>query len=151
MSNIPLTKYFTDWRKDFEIKDETAKNLSNFEILDTDKALEEAINNIDKYYSVVGVLEELEKSLIVMEKKLPLFFTGALAEYRNLRAHGKGTLRKVCRNVSGRIVLVIQYLVRRITLDLNLEALAFSERIKKLKWSFGTDYIFTSSECPQFL
>ena len=40
-----------------------------------------AVANVENHYSVVGVLEEMEKSLTVLEHYLPLFFSGALKEY----------------------------------------------------------------------
>ena len=39
---------------------------------------------MEKYYAVVGVLEDFEKSMQVFEKYIPKFFTGALQEYRLL-------------------------------------------------------------------
>ena len=44
------------------------------------------MHNVEKYYSVVGVLEEMEKSLKVFEKFAPRFFAGA-EEFINLRAN----------------------------------------------------------------
>ena len=38
--------------------------------------------NVADHYAVVGVLEDMEKSLMVLEHYLPLFFSGALREYR---------------------------------------------------------------------
>ena len=39
-------------------------------------ALERAKNNLDENYSVVGILEDIELSLKVLELKLPKFFSG---------------------------------------------------------------------------
>lgn len=38
---------------------------------------------------MVGVLEEMEKSLIVLEHYLPLFFSGASEEYRRHKGYWK--------------------------------------------------------------
>ena len=40
--------------------------------------LYQAMMNVEKYYSVVGVLEEMEKSLEVFEKLVPRYFKGAV-------------------------------------------------------------------------
>ena len=45
---------------------------------------EEAINNLDDYYSVVAILEYMEISLAVLENKLPQFFRGASQEYKHM-------------------------------------------------------------------
>ena len=39
--------------------------------------------NVQNYYSVVGITEEMKKSLTVMEKKLPNFFNGVSALIEN--------------------------------------------------------------------
>lgn len=39
-------------------------------------ALERAKSNVERYYPVVGVLEELNSTLTVLEKRLPYFFRG---------------------------------------------------------------------------
>ena len=44
-------------------------------------ALEMAKANVDRYYPVVGVLEELNATLAVLEKKLPYFFKGVQDMY----------------------------------------------------------------------
>ena len=41
-----------------------------------------AMYNVEKHYAVVGVLEEFNKTLIVLEHFLPTFFKGALDLYR---------------------------------------------------------------------
>ena len=45
------------------------------------EAMAMAKSNIEKYYPVVGVLEHMNMSLIVMEEKLPEYFKGALEEF----------------------------------------------------------------------
>lgn len=37
--------------------------------------------NVNRYYPVVGVLEELNATLAVLEKKLPYFFKGVQDMY----------------------------------------------------------------------
>ena len=39
-------------------------------------AFEIAVSNVQNYYSVVGITEEMKQSLTVLEKKLPNFFNG---------------------------------------------------------------------------
>jgi len=50
-------------------------------------AMNKAKSNVEQYYSVVGILEELELSLKVMEEYVPLFFRGAADIYRATNAH----------------------------------------------------------------
>lgn len=49
-------------------------------------ALQKAKANVEQHYAVVGVLEELELSLKVLEKYVPLFFDGALDVYKGRSA-----------------------------------------------------------------
>jgi len=59
-------------------------------------ALEQAKSNIEKYYSAVGVLEDMESSLKLFEKALPGFFGGALEFYEEDGEH----LRKISKTAS---------------------------------------------------
>jgi len=47
----------------------------------TEIAMRKAKENVEKHYAVVGVLEELNKTLTVMEHYIPRFFKGALDTY----------------------------------------------------------------------
>ena len=47
------------------------------------RALQEAKLNIERSYSVVGVMEQMEKSLHVMEHYMPRYFNGASDIYTN--------------------------------------------------------------------
>jgi len=47
-------------------------------------ALQKAKYNAEKYYSVIGVSEDLESSLAVMESYLPKFFKGATQAYQQM-------------------------------------------------------------------
>jgi len=49
----------------------------------TEVAMKKAKENVEKHYAVVGVLEELNKTLTVMEHYIPRFFKGALDTYWN--------------------------------------------------------------------
>ena len=40
-------------------------------------ALEQAKQNIERYYEVVGLVEMLAETIAVLEKRLPKFFSGA--------------------------------------------------------------------------
>ena len=44
-------------------------------------ALKEAKRNVEKYYAVVGVAEEMENSMVVFEKYIPKYFKNALRFY----------------------------------------------------------------------
>ena len=46
----------------------------------------------DSPYSVVAVLEMMEKSLAVLEKKLPRIFAGAVEIYKNMKREGREKL-----------------------------------------------------------
>ena len=47
------------------------------------EALNQARKNVEQHFAVVGVLEEMEKSLFVLEKYVPMFFKGMLKQYKN--------------------------------------------------------------------
>ncbi|CAH1960899.1 unnamed protein product [Acanthoscelides obtectus] len=49
--------------------------------LNNDWALQTAKSNVEKYYSVVGVLEKLNDTMDVMEREIPYFFKGAKKMY----------------------------------------------------------------------
>ncbi|EFA10533.1 uronyl 2-sulfotransferase [Tribolium castaneum] len=51
-------------------------------MLDNQWALQTAKNNVEKYYPVVGVLEELNATLEVLENEIPYFFKGVQGVYR---------------------------------------------------------------------
>ena len=47
--------------------------------------MKKAKENVEKHYAVVGVLEELNKTLTVLEHYVPRFFKGALDTYWSKR------------------------------------------------------------------
>jgi len=47
----------------------------------TEVAMKKAMENVEKHYAVVGILEELNKTLTVLEHYVPRFFKGALNTY----------------------------------------------------------------------
>lgn len=47
-----------------------------YRVLNDRWALERAKSNVERYFSVVGILEELNSTLAVLERQLPYFFTG---------------------------------------------------------------------------
>ncbi len=49
--------------------------------LNTEVALRRAKENVEKHYAVVGVLEELNKTLTVLEHYIPRYFKGAKDVY----------------------------------------------------------------------
>ncbi len=66
------------------MKKTRAKNTQYFYIFsgfNTETAMKKAKENVEKHYAVVGVLEELNKTLTVLEHYVPRFFKGALNTY----------------------------------------------------------------------
>ena len=53
----------------------------HFRGFNTEKALNKAKENVEKHYAVVGVLEEMNKTLTVLEHYIPRFFKGATDIY----------------------------------------------------------------------
>ena len=54
------------------------------------EALEKAKSNVERFYSVVGITEDMSKTIKVLEDKMPEMFKGAIAEYFNntlVKAH----------------------------------------------------------------
>jgi len=49
----------------------------------TEIAMRRAMHNVESHYAVVGVLEDLNKTLTVLEHYVPRFFKGALNTYWN--------------------------------------------------------------------
>ncbi|CAM1295127.1 Uncharacterised protein g1199 [Pycnogonum litorale] len=58
-------------------------------------AYETAKNNIKRYFPVVGVLEDIEKTLAVLENYVPFFFAGAREVYTETNLHGNANGRKI--------------------------------------------------------
>ena len=48
----------------------------------SETAMQKAKRNVEKYYAVVGVLEEMNKTLAVLEHYSPRFFAGAAEIYQ---------------------------------------------------------------------
>ena len=55
--------------------------LPLFRGFNTEIAMRKAKENVERHYAVVGVLEELNKTLTVLEHYVPRFFKGALDVY----------------------------------------------------------------------
>ena len=55
--------------------------FSLFRGFNTEIAMKKAMENVEKHYAVVGILEELNKTLTVLEHYVPRFFKGALNTY----------------------------------------------------------------------
>ena len=47
----------------------------------TKRVMREAMQNVERHYAVVGVIEQLNKTLTVLEHYIPRFFKGALDTY----------------------------------------------------------------------
>ena len=52
-----------------------------FSGFNTEIAMRRAMHNVESHYAVVGVLEDLNKTLTVLEHYVPRFFKGALNTY----------------------------------------------------------------------
>ena len=46
-------------------------------------ALNQAMRNIDAFYPVVGILEDMNSTLSVLQSRLPKFFRGIVKIYRD--------------------------------------------------------------------
>ena len=57
------------------------KHFVFFSGFNTEVAMRKAKENVEKHYAVVGVLEELNKTLTVLEHYVPRFFKGAKDVY----------------------------------------------------------------------
>lgn len=55
--------------------------FSFFRGFNTEVAMRKAMENVEKHYAVVGVLEDLNKTLTVLEHYIPRFFNGAKDVY----------------------------------------------------------------------
>ena len=55
--------------------------FSYFRGFNTEVAMRKAMENVEKHYAVVGVLEDLNKTLTVLEHYIPRFFKGAKDVY----------------------------------------------------------------------
>jgi hypothetical protein len=58
------------------------------QVLGNTWAVERAMENVRKLYSVVGVIEDFDKTLTVLEERFPDFFGGVIDLYFNI-LHGK--------------------------------------------------------------
>ena len=47
----------------------------------TERVMKQAMQNVERHYAVVGVIEQLNKTLTVLEHYVPRFFKGALESY----------------------------------------------------------------------
>ena len=63
--------------------DEFCKSFNSQRVLERAKA------NVEKYYDVVGVLEEFNKTLSVMENFMPQYFRGASEAYKHHGTSGR--------------------------------------------------------------
>ena len=54
---------------------------NNFRPFNTLGALQRAKKSVERHYAVVGVLEDLNSTLTVLENYIPLFFRGATQVY----------------------------------------------------------------------
>ena len=64
-------------------------NDDDCQIFASSKATQRAKENVEKYFAVVGVLEEIAQSLVVFEKFVPLYFRNATNKYDYLMNEAK--------------------------------------------------------------
>ena len=57
---------------------------SQCQVLGDKWAMEMAMENVKKFYSVVGVIEDFPKTLRVLESTIPEFFEGVMDLYFNI-------------------------------------------------------------------
>ena len=62
---------------------------------DYPKIIFRAKHNVDRYYAVVAVLEDIDKSLRVLEHFVPKFFTGVGEAYKDTRRQRSNLNRRV--------------------------------------------------------
>lgn len=72
---------------------------SSFRLLNDKWALQKAKENVDAYFPVVGVLEELNKTLAVLEDRIPIFFKGVQHVY----------FKELLGGLSGRLAVFIYF------------------------------------------
>ena len=58
-----------------------SKIFSYFRELNNYDALKTAKRNVEEWYPVVGILEELNMTLTTLQQKLPKFFRGGVQKY----------------------------------------------------------------------
>ena len=58
------------------------------------KALQIAKSNVERFYPVVGVVENINMTLMILEAKMPQYFKGAFEEYYT----GEGVMSKRNKN-----------------------------------------------------
>ena len=82
------------------------------------EALKEAKRNVEKYYAVVGVTEEMETSMIVFEKFIPKYFRNALRFYHEfMRAtNNQGRNMNIFRPAR-----ISQYIINQLMTNFSLE------------------------------
>ena len=59
-------------------------NDDDCRVFASQKASQRAKENIEKYYTVVGILEEITESLVVFERFIPQYFKNATNMYTRL-------------------------------------------------------------------
>ena len=75
-------------------------------------AAQRAKKNIEKYYAVVGVLEEMKKSINVFERYIPKFFNNASKTYEYIlnRTNNEGVNKNVCKpHVSTETLMLLKH------------------------------------------
>lgn len=91
-------------------------------------ALERARQNIERHFTVVGVLEDLDIALTLLEKRVPVFFRGATAIYHKEGLHEN-------RNLSGssKVAPWVRDVLRR-NLSLEYELYDFVRQRLHAQW-----------------
>lgn len=94
-----------------------------FRFLNDARALQRAKENVERYFSVVGVLEELNATLSVLENRLPRFFKNVQDIYYN------ELLRKYFLTHNSKIF--VEYNIQYCTVMDNLKHVSEDEELHK--------------------
>ena len=75
------------------------------------KVLSAAKRNVEKYFAVVGVLERLDETLFVLEKKLGVFMKGVSRLYRGQKANKAWRREEISREAADKMksILSLEY------------------------------------------
>ena len=88
-------------------------------IFGSHQALQTAKKNVEKYYAVVGVLEQMNKSTLVFEKYIPKFFDKAQVVYKAMMDEKLDKINKNIFKPSHLPKLLSHKLMKNFTLEMD--------------------------------
>ena len=108
-------KYLRSFTSQIAVFCGSKQNCSQF---GSKEALNEAKRNVEKYYAVVGITEEMEKTMVVFEKFIPKYFKNALPFYHDLMraTNNQGRNRNIFRPAR-----IPQYIINQLMTNFSLE------------------------------